>query len=739
MSARADAPPAPQHRLHVDRRTARKAARVSIATTTGLLVGRYVFDDPQVAVFAAMGAIALLGLADFGGPLARRARSYAIALAIAAPLVAAGTLVSEHTVLASCSLFVVAFLVVLAGSLGRNAAVGGNAIILFFLVAAGIPAETGFVGARLVGLAIGGACSIVAAVALWPDRPGEDFRARLAGALDELATAAGAIASGARPAGPLVTAPAVASARPSLAEPGDRPSSPTDIDRAELFLVHAIPRIAEALDRLAARPAPDGPPALGAILDGLIGDVPRSLQASAAVLRGGPAEAGPDPLAGQMRAARTAAEAELAELLGDPENARRFTAWSDRAFTVNELAAMAVLAGGEARIAAGQRPDAAGDLSTPQAVLRGRVSRLRGAVRRLRGNLTTDSVVVRNALRLAAGLGLARFVAGEANLQHGFWVSFAVLGVMRTSVSRTGSTALQAIAGTTAGALIGTALLHVGEKDSVAYTIMLPIVIFAAFYVARYGFWQTQAGFTVVIMILFSITTPPEWTLGLLRIENVGIGLLVGLAIGAAVWPRGAASQLGRTVGAAALAAGAYAAAVAQRLLAAGRPGDREAAVRASALQSAGRAEDVFAAYRGEAPPAETAGAWGNALATTERLWYSADVLSGMPPAPPSPCGALAARLSADAAAVAGRCAEMEACLRTAGPPPERPRIGHDPVELGPESAACVAAAAGGSMDDRRAVVRLFAVRSWLGELAATAARLEAELRAALSRPAPAD
>ena len=160
--------------------------------------------------------------------------------------------------------------------------------------------------------------------------------------------------------------------------------------------------------------------------------------------------------------------------------------------------------------------------------------------------------------------------------------------------------------------------------------------------------------------------------------------------------------------------------------------------MRGSALQTAGRAEDVFAAYRGEAPPAGTVGAWGDALATTERLWYSADVLSGMPPAPPSPCATLAARLSADAAAVAGRCAEIEATLRTAGPPPERPRIGHDPVDLGPESAACVAAAASGSLDDRRAVVRLFAVRSWLGELAATAARLETELRAATGRPAQA-
>lgn len=733
MSASASTSPAApktgRRRPRLDRRTAKKAARISIATTAGFVVGRYGLDDPQAAVFAAMGTIALLGMADFGGPLGRRARSYAIAVAVAAPLVAAGTLVSEHTLLAAGSLFAVAFCVVLSGALGRNAAVGGNALILFYLVAAGIPADASFVGPRLAGLAVGGALSIAAAVALWPDRPGQDFRGRLADALADLASGAESLARGSRPGTALLQAPSVAAARPSLVAPGDRPSSPTDIDRAERYLAHAIPQIARGLDRVARLPPPSGPEALASAVHALLLDVPRTLQAAAGTLRGiGAAAESAATLLAPMRAARDTLEAQLAALLERPGNEPAFAAWSERAFLVGEVAATAALASAEAGIAAGQaRPAALAGPRSPQLVLSGGSSRAAGAWRRLRSNLTFESVVFRNAVRLAAGVAVARFIAGEADLQHGFWVSFAVLGVMRTSVARTGATAAQALLGTLAGAIIAVGLLYAGDGDTDAYMAMLPFVVFAAFYVARYGFLQTQAGFTVAIMVLFSIMSPAGWELGLLRVENVAIGLAVGLAIGLAAWPRGAAAQLGRALGTAAATAGAYAAGIATRLLASQPPGAAEAGLRDAALQAAGRAEDVFAAYRSEAPPAGPASAWGDALSASERLWYSADVLSGMPPAPAGPCAGLTAGLAAQAAELAARAGRVEAALKAGGVPSVRRPGGPEP-DPGP----CLARiAASGRAADRRAAVRLFAVRAWLGELAATEGRLEAGIRTA--------
>ena len=84
--------------------------------------------------------IGLLVLADFGGSVEHQARAYLIATAIAAGLVALGTVVSEHTFAASGLLFVVAFCVALSTVLGRHVATGGNGVLLFFLVACAVPA-----------------------------------------------------------------------------------------------------------------------------------------------------------------------------------------------------------------------------------------------------------------------------------------------------------------------------------------------------------------------------------------------------------------------------------------------------------------------------------------------------------------------------------------------------------------------------------------------------------------------
>ena len=157
----------------------KKALRVGLAATVAFFVGRFVFDDPQTAVFGALGSIALLVLADFGGAIAVRARAYVISIVIATGLVTLGTLVSKDTILAACALFVVALVVSLIAVIGRNAAGGAKAIILFFVVACAVPAPDAEIPARIVGVLVGGGLSIAAALLMWPDRAGRDFRALL--------------------------------------------------------------------------------------------------------------------------------------------------------------------------------------------------------------------------------------------------------------------------------------------------------------------------------------------------------------------------------------------------------------------------------------------------------------------------------------------------------------------------------------------------------------------------------
>ena len=53
-----------------------------------------------------------------------------------------------------------------------------------------------------------------------------------------------------------------------------------------------------------------------------------------------------------------------------------------------------------------------------------------------------------------------------------------------------------------------------------------------------------EAGFTLVVIILFNIIDPLGWTVGLTRIEDVAIGCGVSIVVGLLFWPRGAASLL---------------------------------------------------------------------------------------------------------------------------------------------------------------------------------------------------
>lgn len=56
---------------------------------------------------------------------------------------------------------------------------------------------------------------------------------------------------------------------------------------------------------------------------------------------------------------------------------------------------------------------------------------MHGALR-FRANLTLRSVYVRDALRLGAGLALASAAVDAFGLQHGFWVAFATLTVIKS-------------------------------------------------------------------------------------------------------------------------------------------------------------------------------------------------------------------------------------------------------------------------------------------------------------------
>jgi hypothetical protein len=174
---------------------------------------------------------------------------------------------------------------------------------------------------------------------------------------------------------------------------------------------------------------------------------------------------------------------------------------------------------------------------------------LSAARERITSYLEPHSVWLHNSLRGAAGLGLAVLVARLTDVQHSFWVVLGALSVLRSNALNTGQDAVRAILGTVAGFIIGAALLvGIGTNTTVLWFLLPPAIFLAGVAPAVISFAGGQAAFTVTLMILFNIIQPAGWRLGLVRIEDIAIGVGVSLVVGVLFWPRGAAAALRRAL-----------------------------------------------------------------------------------------------------------------------------------------------------------------------------------------------
>ena len=161
---------------------------------------------------------------------------------------------------------------------------------------------------------------------------------------------------------------------------------------------------------------------------------------------------------------------------------------------------------------------------------------LSAARERLTSYLEPHSVWLHNSLRGAAGLGLAVLAARLAGVQHSFWVVLGALSVLRSNALNTGQDAVRAILGTVAGFIVGAALLvGIGTNTTLLWFLLPPAVFLAGVAPAVISFAGGQAAFTLVLVILFNIIQPTGWRVGLVRIEDVAIGVGVSLRRGCPV------------------------------------------------------------------------------------------------------------------------------------------------------------------------------------------------------------
>jgi uncharacterized membrane protein YccC len=716
----------------------RRALRAAIGATLAFYLGWIVIDDPVLAVFATLSVIGLLVLADFGGDLGRQARAYVFATVLAGALVALGTAVSEHTFAAAGLLFVVALCVSLSTAVGRNVATGANGVLLFFLVACAVPAPLDALDSRVAGVLLGGGISLLAALTIWPERPPDRLRGALADAVETLARRVGRSSQGPDAAADSFTEPvrdALALAGPDRLAVGERPTLATERDHAQLRVGYGLSRAQLMLERLSQRPAP-----VRGVADAeriLARELRQVLEATAAALRGEGPPPAVDVTLDAGRAHRERTDAALVSELALGRAADTLAVGADRSVLAGEISTSVGGIVTDARVVVGtdRFPARAGSMS--EGLDRRVEAMLDRLVTIVSSTLSPRSVVLQNSLRLAVGLSIARLLGGLLEVENGFWVLFATLSVMRTSAVQTGATALQAVLGTLIGFAVGLPLLlAIGTRGDL-YLYVLPIVIVGGLLAGSINVVWGQAGFTVLVSVLFNLVEPIGWEIGVIRLQDVALGAAAGVVIGLAAWPRGAAGQLAQSLGDAIEACGDLVAATVERRL---RPVGLEqlSRLRSRARAKTLRADGVLAVFLTERPKAEEIAVWEQMSVFVHTRWYGAEMLARQAVAPPPPeaadvVDALVDRvheLHAAHTAVAAAIGRRE-------PPPAVPT----PIDVDRLDRQSRALAAHPRQDDpwaERGVVEVLRTRALIAEITLSLTRLRDLVAEQTASPVPA-
>lgn len=549
----------------------RRAGRAAIVMPLLFLLGGQVLRNPDVALFAAFGSFALLLFVDFGGTLRERVQAQAALAVAGAVLLCLGTLAAEPVWLSALAMAVVALVVLFAGSVSSVIASAGTALLLAFILPVMIPAPLAALGPRLLGWGIAAIVSMVAITVLWPAPAREALREPAGAACRALAARLRAetayLLSGEDPGllderdGSRAEADAaVESLHSAFLSTPYRPTGLSTPARTIVRLVDELTwlnAVIQQFDRFGRAPNPAPEPIHEAAWTVKIAAA-KVLDESANLLAQhagdpGALESALRELADARSRVETAMLTQPLPRRDEPGGGTDATATADAGwmitaldpgFRAQELAyAVATAAGNIALTARAERRTWwQRMLGRQPGGLRGPVS---AAAERASGFVGWNSVWLRNSIRGAIGLGLAVLVAKLTGVEHAFWVVLGTLSVLRSNALSTGQTAVRGVLGTVVGVVVGAAALTVIGPNPVVLWIVLPVAILVAgFAPAAISFAAGQAGFTIVLVLLFNIIEPTGWTVGLNRIEDVALGCAVSLVVGVLFWPRGASASL---------------------------------------------------------------------------------------------------------------------------------------------------------------------------------------------------
>ena len=552
-----------------------------------------VIGQPQTSIFAAFGSFGLLVLVEFTGRPQTRLVAYVVLACVGAAFITLGTLCSRSAWLAAGAMAAVAFGTIFSGLISGYFAAATTGALLTFVLPVTIPASNSAIPDRLEGWGLATGAGICAVMLLWPPRRRADLRHEAARTLRAVADFLEADEEQAAELARLARDAVDGLGRRSLGTQ-HRPTGPTRPTAA-------LASLPDELDWLLSFLAPsDELPALelACAEDG------EAMAAAAAVLRASAERLdGRDerPDFARLDAARDAVARALALRLpqlptGTP--AAAVPQALEPPFRIRAATYSARQAAGYALLATGaEAPELdQGDLVQPPSARAALEATEQLAVE----HASPRSVWFQNSVRGAAGLAVAVYIAQRSGLQHGFWVVLGTLSVLRSNALGTGWSILSALAGTAVGIVIGALLvIGIGTHEVVLWAVLPFAVLLAAYAPRAISFAAGQAGFTVVLFVLFNIIQPVGWKVGVARIEDVAIGFAISLGVGLLFWPRGAGALLREDISVAYARCADYVVAAARQLIDGGRSEDSARAAR-SADAALHRLDDAFRQYLAE-------------------------------------------------------------------------------------------------------------------------------------------
>jgi uncharacterized membrane protein YccC len=543
-------------RRELPRAAARRAVRAAIFVPGTFAISYLLLHDPTSALFSAVGSVTLLLYVDFGGPIWPRLQSQANLILITLVLLCLGSLAAQSLWIAVPATLIVTFVILFSGIVSSVLAGAQTSMLVSFLLPLTLIGPVDSIPHRVLGWLIASAGSLIAITLVWPGPTNEPLRLATIRACRALAVRASALSerfsgptgvetemvpgSGAGPGG---SDDAVAELRKAFLGTPYRPSGLGTAARELAKTIEQLFLLAAALRELESA-SPRSIPEIEAML-ATTGAVLADCADILAVTRADTADLlrRRDDLADEREQMQsvTVGTAWVRSRTGGnsrliPELRPSFAAQQVAGITDTIVAHTLTGANARARTwfahVLGIRPA-------------GVAPALATARDRAGAHFDWSSVWLRNSTRGAIGFTLTVLVANLAGVEHAFWVAFGTLAVLRSSASATGQNAIRALAGTFVGIVVGGVFVTLIGSDTTLCWILLPIAVAFTGIAPAFSFTAGQAGFSVILILLFDLISPTGWTIGIVRIEDVAIGCAVSVVVGLLLWPRGAASRFG--------------------------------------------------------------------------------------------------------------------------------------------------------------------------------------------------